>query len=163
MATHDAVIDWTRPEATSDADFLAGHYSRAHTIGFDEGITVPGSASPSVVRAPWSETAAADPEELLVAATATCHMLWFLDFARRAGLAVRRYRDNPKGVMGKMPDGSIGITRITLRPEVAFADPPSAGALEALHHEAHRACNIANSIRSEVVVEPAGPGPLQAP
>lgn len=157
MATHDAVIEWTRPEPTSDADFLAGHYSRAHTIGFDHGVSLPGSASPSVVRAPWSITAA-DPEELLVAATATCHMLWFLDFARRAGLAVRRYRDNPKGVMGKMPDGSIGITRITLRPDATFAKPPSATELSAMHHEAHAACNIANSIRSEVIVEPAEPG-----
>ena len=161
MATHDAVIDWTRPEQTSDADFLAGHYSRGHTIEFDEGVTLPGSASPSVVKKPWSIDAAADPEELLVAATATCHMLWFLDFAKRAGFPVRRYRDNPTGVMGKMEDGSIGITRIYLHPEVSFGGaPPSHPALEALHHEAHGACNIANSIRSEVIVESSEPRPI---
>jgi organic hydroperoxide reductase OsmC/OhrA len=159
MSTHNAVIDWTLSQAT-DADFLAGHYSRAHTIGFDGGVTLPGSSSPSVVRPPWSEVAAADPEEMLVASVSSCHMLWFLDLAKQAGFAVRRYRDTPEGRMGKMPGGAIGITRIVLRPSVRFGGTgPSAAELDALHHKAHAACFIANSLNSEILVLPALEGP----
>jgi len=155
MTTHNAVIDWSLGDQVADADYLAGHYSRAHTIGFDGGLTVPGSSSPAAVRLPWSREDAADPEELLVASTSSCHMLWFLDFAKHAGLVVRRYHDEPLGTMGAMADGSVGIVRVTLRPAVTFGGPPpSAEAFDALHHKAHSACNIANSLKGEVVVEP---------
>src|SRR5690606_32654601 len=87
MAAHTATVTWQRGED----DFAAGHYSRAHEISFDGGITVQGSASPSVVRAPYSREDAVDPEELLVASLSTCHMLWFLDLARRAGFIVDAY------------------------------------------------------------------------
>lgn len=154
MSSHNAVVDWALDEQVSDADYLAGHYSRAHAIAFDDGVVLPGSASPAVVKAPWSKTDAADPEELLVASTAACHMLWFLDFAKHAGVAVRRYHDEPMGMMGKMADGSIGVRRITLRPTIVFGgEPPSAETFAALHQKAHAACNIANSLKSEVVVE----------
>ena len=150
MSRHEAVVSWAlRP----GDDFLAGHYSRAHTISFDEGVGVPGSASPSVVRAPWSETAAADPEELLVAAISACHMLWFLDFARQAGVQVRGYRDAASARMGKMPTtGRVGLVACVLRPEIdCDAD---AATLDHLHHQAHAACNIANSVLTDVRVEP---------
>lgn len=156
MSTHNAVIEWVRAADTSDADFLAGHYRRLHTIGFDGGVSIPGSPSPSVVKAPWSEAAAADPEELLVAAVSNCHMLWFLDFAKHAGFPVRRYRDEPEGLMGRLEAGKFAITKVTLRPMVEFGDAaPNADQLAALHHKAHDACFIANSIKAEVVVEPA--------
>lgn len=156
MSTHNATIAWSLGGA-GDADFLAGHYSRAHSISFDGGVTLPGSASPSVVKLPWSVEAAADPEELLVAAVSSCHMLWFLDFAKHAGVVVRTYSDEPVGSMGKMPDGKVGVTRIVLRPLVSFGSAPPGDLIERLHHEAHDACFIANSIKSEVVIEPRPP------
>ena len=114
MSTHNALIDWSLKPGE---DFLAGHYSRGHTIAFDGGITLPGSASPSVVSAPWSVEAAADPEEMLVASIATCHMLWFLDFAKQAGVLVRAYHDEPFGRMGKMPThGRIGLSPVHAPP-----------------------------------------------
>lgn len=150
VSTHNAVIDWSlRPQD----DFLAGHYSRGHTVRFDGGVTLPASASPSVVHAPWSVEAAADPEEMLVASIASCHMLWFLDFAKHAGVAVRAYHDAPHGLMGKMVSGKIGLRVCTLRPRVD-CDAPTA-VLDGLHHKAHDACNIANSVLTEVRVEPA--------
>ncbi len=151
MSTHEAVVSWRlRP----GEDFLAGRYSRGHEIAFDGGVSLPGSASPSVVRAPWSVEAAADPEELLVAGLSACHMLWFLDFARHAGVLVRAYADTPVARMGKFADtGRIGLTVCTLRPQVdCDAD---AATLDGLHHRAHDACNIANSVKTEVRVEPA--------
>ena len=150
MSTHNAVVQWSlRPED----DFLAGHYSRGHSVTFDGGVTLPASASPSVVRAPWSVEAAADPEEMLVAALSSCQMLWFLDFAKHAGVLVRGYHDEPFGLMGKMPaNGRIGLAKCTLRPRVDCDTAPEV--LDALHHQAHAACNIANSVLTEVTVQP---------
>jgi len=155
MTTHKAVIAWSLGDAVADAEYLAGRYSRIHTIGLGAGVSLPGSASPSLVRAPWSTAAAADPEALLVASAAACHMLWFLDFAKQAGLVVRRYGDAPFGTMGAMADGSVGMVRITLRPAIGFGGKaPPQDLFNALHHKAHAACYIANSLKSEVVIEP---------
>lgn len=150
MAGHEATIEWR----LDDGDFAKGRYSRAHTLLFDGGATVRGSASPAVVPLPFSDAAGVDPEEALIASASACHMLWFLDHARRAGLIVERYRDRAVGRMGKDADGRIAITRITLSPEIVFAgDTPDAATVEALHHKAHDDCFIANSLKSEIVVE----------
>src|SRR5262249_43230624 len=84
MAHHTATVRWQR----GDANFLDRRYSRAHTLAFDGGAVVPGSSSPHVVPLPMSDAAAVDPEEAFVAALASCHMLWFLDIASRAGYVV---------------------------------------------------------------------------
>lgn len=152
MSHYVATIDWSLTAAPDD--FLKGCYSRAHTIAFDGGVTIPGSPSPGVVPAPWSDPAAVDPEEMLVAALSNCHMLTFLHKAREAGYVVTAYRDEARGVMRKTAAGKIAVTRVTLRPEIAFAGPaPDAAALEALHHAAHEDCFIANSVTTEVVIE----------
>jgi organic hydroperoxide reductase OsmC/OhrA len=152
MSHYVATIDWSLTAAPDD--FLKGRYSRAHTIAFDGGVTIPGSPSPGVVPAPWSDPAAVDPEEMLVAALSNCHMLTFLHKAREAGYVVTAYRDEARGVMRKTAAGKIAVTRVTLRPEIAFTGPaPDAAALEALHHAAHEDCFIANSVTTEVVIE----------
>ena len=152
MAAYTATIDWTLKPGE---DFVAGRYSRGHTIAFDGGITIPASSSPSVVPLPWSVAEAVDPEELLVAALSNCHMLTFLHKAREAGFVVTVYRDIAEGVMRKTAEGKIAVTKVTLRPDIAFDGPePDAQQMEALHHAAHEDCFIANSVRTEVVVEP---------
>ena len=155
MAEHTALVEWRGPAV---ADFLAGHYSRAHTVSFDGGVSIPGSASPGVVRAPWSVEAAADPEEMLIAAVSACHMLTFLDLAKHGGFAVASYSDRPVGRMGRIAAGRYAVTQIALRPQIAWAPglAPSAEALATLHHRAHEACFIANSVSAEIVVEAAG-------
>jgi organic hydroperoxide reductase OsmC/OhrA len=150
VSRHVAEIAWR-----SDGEHASGRYSRRHELRFDGGAVVAASSSPDVVPAPMSDPAAVDPEELLVAAVASCHMLWFLDLARRAGLDVASYRDKAEGEMGRIASGRMAITRITLRPDIAFnGGAPEAAGLEALHHEAHERCFIANSLNSEIVVEP---------
>ena len=154
MVGHDAVIEWSMGEG----DFVAGRYSRAHTLSFDGGAVVSASASPSVVRTPWSDPAGVDPEEMLVAAISSCHMLWFLDVAHHAGFAVAHYRDEAQGVMGKDAEGRVYMARTIVRPAVQFTGAgPDAATLKALHHKAHAQCFIANSVRGEVIVEPAQP------
>ncbi|MCO6389858.1 OsmC family peroxiredoxin [Aliihoeflea aestuarii] len=148
MSKHIADVTWT---ARAEDDFLAGRYSRAHTIRFDGGAEIPGSPSPGVVPAPWSDGAAVDPEEMFVASLSACHMLWFLDFARRAGVTIYSYRDQAEGLMGKNDKGRIAITHVTLRPIVD--SDAEAATLDELHHKAHEACFIANSVTTEVTID----------
>ena len=152
MAAYTATIDWSL--TAGPEDFLKGRYSRAHSIAFDGGVTIPGSPSPGVVPAPWSDPAAVDPEEMLVAALSNCHMLTFLHKAREAGWVVTAYRDEAHGVMRKTAEGKIALTKVTLRPDIRFDGPsPDPEQLEALHHAAHEDCFIASSVKTEVVVE----------
>ena len=149
MAQHVATIDWS-----SDGQFASGRYSRRHEWRFDGGAVVPGSSSPDVVRVPFSDPAAVDPEEALVAAASSCHMLAFLWVAHKAGFEVESYRDDAEGTMSEVAPGRMGVTRIVLRPRIVFAGrAPTAGELAHLHHEAHEQCFIANSLKSEIVVE----------
>jgi organic hydroperoxide reductase OsmC/OhrA len=152
MSEHVATVEWRR----GDQPFSDNRYSRAHDWRFDGGAMVRGSSAPSSVPEPMSDAAAVDPEEALVAAVSSCHMLFFLAFAGKAGFVVDRYSDDAVGRMGKDERGKISITELTLRPAVVFSGEsrPDAAALEALHHRAHEACYIANSIRAEVTVEP---------
>jgi organic hydroperoxide reductase OsmC/OhrA len=143
----------------SDGAFASGRYSRAHELRFDGGAVVRGSSSPDVVRVPMSDPAGVDPEEALIASVSACHMLWFLSLAQAAGLDVTSYQDDAEGVMRKDERGRVAITRITLRPTIAFAGAaPDPAELDRLHHEAHDRCFIANSLRTEVVVEAAPSG-----
>jgi organic hydroperoxide reductase OsmC/OhrA len=150
---YQARIEWKRAEAT----FSGGRYSRAHEWSFDGGVRVPASASPSLVPAPYCVAQAVDPEEALVASASSCHLLWFLSIAAKRGYVVESYVDDAFGIMDKNSDGKLFISRITLRPAVVFcADKaPSDEELRSLHHAAHEECFIANSLKSEVVVEAA--------
>jgi organic hydroperoxide reductase OsmC/OhrA len=153
MSRHDVEISWR-----SDGHFSDGKYSRAHEWRFDGGQVVRGSSSPSVVREPMSDPFGVDPEEALIASAASCHMLWFLDLARHAGFEVASYRDGAVGEMGRIAEGRMALTRITLRPDIGFAGKePSPEELAALHHQAHERCFIANSLKTEIVVEAVGP------
>jgi organic hydroperoxide reductase OsmC/OhrA len=150
MSRHGARIVWR-----AQGDFAEGRYSRTHAWRFDGGAEVIASASPEVVPVPLGDPAGVDPEEALVAAVASCHMLWFLDLARRAGFRVASYEDAAEGEMGRIAPGRHAIVRIVLRPAILFDGPaPDAEALARLHAAAHDACFIANSLRSEVVVAP---------
>ena len=151
MAEHRATVEW---DGAGEGDFAANRYSRAHVWRFDGGAEIPASASPQVVPPPCSDAAGVDPEEALVASASSCHMLWFLHLAREAGLVVTRYRDEAVGHMGKDDRGRTAMIRIALRPRIDFAGTaPDAQALARLHHAAHEACFIANSLRTEIVVE----------
>lgn len=139
-------------------DFLKGRYSRGHTVTFGGGFELPATASHHVVGPKWAAAGAVDPEEMLVASLSTCHMLTFLHVARNAGFVVTRYRDAAVGVMEKNADGRVAVTRVTLRPEIAYDGArPTAAEAEHLHHQAHEECFIANSVKTEVVVEEVEP------
>jgi organic hydroperoxide reductase OsmC/OhrA len=151
MSTYTATIRWHRNGAEG---FAKGQYSRAHEWAFDGGAVAPASASPHIVPAPWSDPAGVDPEEAFIASLSSCHMLFFLDFARRAGFVVDSYTDEAEGELAKGADGRMAMTRVTLRPRVEWQDEgPDPAALADLHHKAHEACFIANSVTTDVRVD----------
>ena len=148
---HTALIQW---KCTSP-DFLKGRYSREHTWTFDGGLTVSASPAPSVVPAPWSNPAHVDPEEAFVASLASCHMLTFLWVAGKGGFQADSYEDNAVGEMTKNETGILWVSKVTLRPRIAWsgAKLPTPEDLDRLHHLAHKQCFIANSVKTEIVVE----------
>lgn len=156
MSNHTARIHWTHG-AGDTAAFLGRRYSRRHEWRFDGGAVVPASSSPHVVPLPMSDASAVDPEEAFVAALSSCHMLWFLDVASRAGWAVASYADEAVGVMAPDAQGRLVVSVVTLRPHVVFAGggQPDAAALQALHHQAHASCFLANSVKTEIRCEPS--------
>jgi organic hydroperoxide reductase OsmC/OhrA len=153
MAEHlyKATVSWRR----GDGEFAKGRYSRGHTWRFDGGIEVPASASPQVVPKPYVNEAAVDPEEAFIASLSSCHMLTFLDLARRAGFVIESYEDEAEGVMEKNAAGKYWVSRVTLRPRIAYGGDkqPSHDDLARLHHAAHEECFIANSVKTDVTVE----------
>jgi organic hydroperoxide reductase OsmC/OhrA len=150
MTTHTALITWNR----QGADYIDRKYSRAHQWRFDGGQVVPASSSPHVVRTPYSDPAAVDPEEAFVAALSSCHMLWFLDFAARAGYVVESYTDRAEGHMARREDGQEWVAKVILSPEVQFTGDkkPDEAAVRALHEAAHGSCFLAHSVRSEIII-----------
>ena len=156
MSHYAAETLWERKEA----DFLDNRYSRRHLLRFDGGLEVPGSSSPSVVPLPMSDASALDPEEAFVSSLSSCHMLWFLTMAVKRKFRVDRYFDAATGVMEKNAEGRVAMTLVTLHPEVTFSGErqPSREELDKLHHDAHEACFIANSVKTEVRCEPVYEG-----
>jgi organic hydroperoxide reductase OsmC/OhrA len=152
------VILWRRDGAV----FTDNRYSRRHRWLFDGGVEVPASSSPHVVPLPLSVEAAVDPEEAFVASLSSCHMLWFLSIAAQRGFVVDAYQDEAVGILAPDETGQLAITRVTLRPDVTFGDvPPTGEETAAMHHEAHRRCFIARSVKTEVRCEPGGIGGAQ--
>jgi organic hydroperoxide reductase OsmC/OhrA len=152
MSEYTAEVSWQRGEQ----DFLNNRYSRRHLIRFDGGAELAGSSSPQVVPLPWSDATAADPEETFVASLSSCHMLWFLSLAAKAGWQVDTYVDNAAGTLARNASGRMAMTLVVLRPRVVFsgARRPDPEELQRLHHHAHESCFIANSVITEVRVEP---------
>ena len=152
MHTYGAKVTWRRSDG---AKFTDQRYSRRHEWAFDGGVTVAGSSSPLVVPVPLSSADAVDPEEALVASASACHMLWFLWAAAKGGFIVDEYVDDATGTMGKNAEGKTAMTRIALRPRVTFSGDkrPADDQLHQLHEVAHKECFIANSLKTEIVVE----------
>jgi len=152
MGSYEATVRWQRG---ADEVFTDNRYSRVHEWAFDGGARVRASSSPHVVRVPLSDPTAVDPEEALVAALSSCHMLFFLLFAARKGFTVASYEDQAIGVMAKGPEGREWMSEVTLRPHIVFEGDkrPVPADVDALHHAAHEACYIANTVKTRIVVD----------
>jgi organic hydroperoxide reductase OsmC/OhrA len=146
MSEHKATVEWQR-----QGDFAYETYSRMHELRFEDGISVPARAAPANIPATSPLAPGVDPEQGFVASLSSCHMLWFLHLAQTRRFVVERYVDEAVGTLDK-----TWMSKVTLRPRVTFSGKaPTPEEHEALHHKAHERCFIANSVKSEVVVEPS--------
>ena len=147
MSKHLASLRWNR----NGKPFTYEGYSRDHEWIFEGGQRLTGSAAEAFLGSPEG----VDPEEALVVALSSCHMLTLLAIAAKKGWTVESYEDDAEGTLGKNDAGKLALTRVTLRPRIIFAEgkTPDAEALQRLHHQAHENCFIANSVKTEVVIE----------
>lgn len=148
MSIHAATIAWSRD---TDQSFTYKTYSRAHRWTFGGGVSLEASAAPEYL----GSAALPNPEEALVAALSSCHMLSFLAICARKKLAVDAYEDAAEGYLERNAEGRLAVTRTTLRPRITFAPGTTVDAetLRALHDSAHHECFIASSVKTVVTVE----------
>lgn len=146
--TFTCTLEWTGNRGQGTADYKA--YGRDHSISAPGKPTLLASSA-TVFRGDGDRY---NPEELLVAALASCHMLWYLHLAADARVVVTSYRDAPDGVMAMERDGAGQFVRVTLRPHVGIAPGSDRMAALAAHGAAHAKCFIARSVNFPVIVEP---------
>ncbi|CAM4381395.1 OsmC family protein [Pseudoalteromonas ostreae] len=152
MSEYVASVVWSRQ---AEELFIDNKYSRAHQWQFDGGARIDASSAPDIVPLPYSVAENVDPEEAFIASLSSCHMLFFLSIAAKNKLTVDSYQDDAVGLMQHTSDGRMSMTQITLKPCVQFAnnEQPSIVNLEAMHHQAHELCFIANSVKTAIVIE----------
>jgi organic hydroperoxide reductase OsmC/OhrA len=148
MSEHKITLEWKRETES----FSYESYNRDHVLVFEGGMRVSASAAPAYRGNP----AHVNPEETLVAALSSCHMLTFLAVAAKKRFVVDRYSDHAVGFLEKNQKGKLAITRVVLRPQVTFGGTnlPTPEQLAELHERAHAECFVANSVTTEVTVEP---------
>jgi organic hydroperoxide reductase OsmC/OhrA len=144
MAEHRVTLSWN----DGGKPFTYESYPREHRIAFKDGQdTMTVSAAPAYK----GDGVHGDPEDLLVAALSSCHMLSFLAICTKKKVTVQSYEDDAAGFL-ENDGGVLWMTRVILRPKVACnAD---AATLEQIHHLAHEACFIANSVKTDIRIEP---------
>ena len=144
---HYATILWRR---TSES-FTYDSYNRAHEWRFHS-VTVPASAAPGF----RGDATMVNPEEAFVASLSSCHMLTFLALAAKKRFSLDSYTDEAVGYLEKNDKGRLAVTRVLLRPQVQWSPGISVSPadLDSLHHQAHEGCFIANSVKTDVTVEP---------
>lgn len=146
MSEHTATVRWRR----TTADFKYETFDRGHEIHYSGGIVVAASSAPAFK----GDRARVNPEEAFVGALSSCHMLTFLAIAARKGLTVEAYDDAAAGTLDKNAAGKFAMTKVVLRPRVRFADDVDPATVSKMHAAAHENCFIAQSVRTEVSVEP---------
>lgn len=152
MSKHTVAVSWSR----KGKSFTDNKYSRIHRWEFDGGATIKASASPHIVPEPLSDSSVVDPEEAFVASLSSCHMLWFLSIAAKKGFIIENYEDHAIGIMGEDDQGKLAITKVILHPSVQYATEayPNERQNDHLHSEAGKKCFIANSVKTDIQVEP---------
>ncbi|MFO0692815.1 MAG: OsmC family protein [Polyangiales bacterium] len=147
MSEHVATVTWT----TGSEPFTYDTFSRAHALAPGSGGVIAASAAAEF----HGDPGRTNPEELLVGALASCHMLTFLSVAARKRLAVVRYEDRAVGTLAKNEEGRLAVTDVVLTPKVEFGEgvAVSTEELRKLHDLAHRNCFIASSVRCRVRID----------
>ena len=146
MSEHRTSLKWSR----NGGPFARGNYVSDHEIHYSGGQTLHAAPSPEY----GGNAAHADPEQMLLSALSSCHMLTFLAVAANRGYVVDSYVDDAVAVLAKNADGKMAVIEATLSPKVVFAADrqPSAEDYAKMHERAHAGCFIANSVKTTVAV-----------
>ena len=145
---YELTVSWTGNTGTGTSSYQA--FERAHDVSIAGKPTILGSADPAFRGAPdrWN------PEEMLVASLAQCHMLWYLVLCAKEGIIVTGYVDHPSGTLVETPDGGGHFEEVVLQPQVTITTPGKMDRAIALHERAHDLCYVANSVNFTVRAEP---------
>jgi len=147
MSHHTSRLVWNRNQ---DQPFTYETYTRDHQVTMGTGLAFSASAAPEYK----GSEEFTNPEELLIAALSSCHMLTFLAVAAKKGFVVSRYEDDAVGTLAKPETGPIQVTTCVLKPRAEFeGNAPDQETLHKLHEQAHRGCFIANSVKTLVTFE----------
>ncbi|RDB41969.1 OsmC family peroxiredoxin [Halomonas sp. DQ26W] len=146
MSVHQSAISWQRNSHETDANT----YSRNHCVTLNGGQQVNASASVEFK----GDSSCADPEQMLVSAVSSCHMLFFLAIAEFQGYQVESYEDDPVGHLESGDKKGMEMTRIELSPRITFGGDkmPDQKAISRIHANAHKNCFIRNSVTAEVTI-----------
>ena len=150
MSSHfyKTTINWTGNLGTGTSSYKA--YGRNHEISADDKPTISASSDPTF----RGDRMRYNPEELFVSSISSCHMLWYLHLCSEAGIIVIDYSDNATGIMREAQDGSGKFIEVTLHPAVIVSDASMIEKANALHHNAHEMCFIANSCNFPILHKP---------
>lgn len=144
MSSFKFTVDWNN----RGNDFNYDTYDRNHQITFDGGQKITNSAAPDFK----GDAKATNPEELIGAALATCHMLTVLAIASKKKLHIQSYTDSAEAFIDKNSAGKNYVNKIILNPKIVFKDAVSEEVLKDIHQKAHENCIIANTIKSTTVI-----------
>lgn len=145
---YEVSLEWTGDRGTGTSDYRA--YGRDHVLRAAGKPDIPGSSDPAF----RGDASRYNPEDLVVAALSSCHMLWYLHLCAQAGVTCVGYADRAEGTMAEGADGGGRFTEVVLHPEVTIrrGDDPAVAA--SLHEKAHALCFVANSVNFPVRCEP---------
>ena len=154
-----ATVTWTGAAQGGTESYHS--YNREYRVEFEGKPAMVASSDPAFGGDPKLH----NPEDMLLVALSSCHMLSYLALASLEGLVVVGYEDAASGTM--LQEGRSGrFTEVMLRPRVTLAPGTDLARAEALHEDAHKTCFIANSVsfpvRHEAVVT-CRPDPASAP
>lgn len=145
---YHVTVEWTGNCGSGTATY--GGYGRQHVIRAGVKQAIAGSSDPAF----RGDPARWNPEELLLASISACHQLWYLHLCSSAGVIVTAYTDQAEATMQENADGSGHFLSAILRPHVVIEAQGDLAKAAALHHDAHKACFIANSVNFPISCEP---------
>jgi organic hydroperoxide reductase OsmC/OhrA len=144
--TYKMKMEWTGNDGQGTSSYRA--YRRDHSISAEGKPAIPGSSDPAF----RGDPSRYNPEELLVSALSSCHMLAYLHLCATHGVVVEEYRDEAVGSMRENADGSGEFVKVVLHPQVKISAGDAAKA-QSLHEDAHHLCFIARSVNFPVECE----------
>jgi organic hydroperoxide reductase OsmC/OhrA len=148
MSEHTVNLLWKN----ESEDFSYKNYDRTHSWKFEGGTVINASAVPEYL----GKKEFVNPEEAFAASLASCHMLTFLAIASMKKYTIEIYEDKAVAILEKNEKLRMAVTKLYLRPKITFTGDniPDNTIIDEMHHRAHTECFIANSVLTEIIIEP---------